>query len=426
LRVGILGGGISGITLQRELSHDSVVFESSSSIGGLCKTFWSDGFGYDIGGHILFTRHKRVEALISEVLGDNINKCRRANTILFKDRYVKYPFENDLAALDPQDRYECLIGYLKNDWQGTPQNLRDWCYATFGRGISDRYLVPYNEKIWKIDPSEMALEWVSRIPKPPVEDVVKSAVGVSTEGYTHQLYFRYPLHGGFESVVKALAKPGGDVRVNAPVERIRRDGDGWRVTAGGKEERFDRIVIAFPIHEAIRCFEDVPAEVAAAIAGLRYNSMRVTLVALRDESLMDKSAIYIPDPTVLPHRVCFMGFFSPNTVAKGTSSLVAETTMEPGSELDRLPAAAHEERVVADLDRVGIIDRKQLLKVESQHIQYAYPVYTKTWAQHTATYRAWFAEQGIELLGRFAEFDYINSDECMARAMALADRFNAA
>jgi protoporphyrinogen oxidase len=265
---------------------------------------------------------------------------------------------------------------------------------------------------------------VSRIPKPPIEDVVKSAVGIPTEGYTHQLYFRYPLHGGFESVVDALRKPGADIRVDARVEKIHRDGEGWRVRYGDHEERFDRVVVAFPIHEALRCFEAVPPEVAAAVADLVYNAMRVTLVVVDDESLMDVSAIYIPDPTVLPHRVCFMGFFSPHLVKPGTSSLVAETTMRPGSDLDRLDTAAFDARIVQDLDRAGVIDRRRVTHVETRRIQYAYPVYTLSHARNTAILRDWAASQGIDLLGRFAEFDYINSDECVHRAMKLADRLN--
>jgi hypothetical protein len=39
-----------------------------------------------------------------------------------------------------------------------------------------------------------------------------------------------------------------------------------------------------------------------------------------------------------------------------------------------------------------------------------------------ATLRDYFASPGVEQLGRFAEFDYINSDECIRRALALADK----
>ena len=37
----------------------------------------------------------------------------------------------------------------------------------------------------------------------------------------------------------------------------------------------------------------------------------------------------------------------------------------------------------------------------------------------------YFASIDVELCGRFAQFEYINSDECMRRAIALADKLNA-
>jgi protoporphyrinogen oxidase len=425
MKIGILGGGISGLTLQRFLEHPSEVLEKAPVVGGLCRTFWKDGFGFDIGGHILFSKHPHVNELVNRLLGDNINHCKRANKILFKGRYVKYPFENDLGSLDKQDAYECLIGYLKNDFHGEPANLEEWAYAAFGRGIADRYLIPYNRKIWKLEPREIGLEWVGRIPRPPLEDVVKSAMGIETEGYTHQLYFRYPLHGGFESVVKAMVKDPERVFCDTRVQKIWKDRGRWVVCDGVRERVYDRLVLAFPVMDAVRCFEDVPDEVKLAVANLRFNALRLAFIAVNNESLLDKSAVYIPDPTVQPHRVCYMGFFSPNVVKPGTSSLVAETTTRPGDRVDSLRNDDFLDVVVSDLDRVGIIRKEDVIVRDTKRIGYAYPVYDRDHGKNTQTIRHWFASRGIEQLGRFAEFDYINSDECIHRAMQLAKKLNA-
>src|SRR5439155_103701 len=123
--------------------------------------------------------------------------------------------------------------------------LEEWAYAAFGRGIADRYLIPYNRKIWKLEPRDIGLEWVGRIPRPPMEDVVRSAMGIETEGYTHQLYFRYPLHGGFESVVKAMIADPERVFCNTRVEKIVKDRDRWVVYDGKQERVYDRLVLAF-------------------------------------------------------------------------------------------------------------------------------------------------------------------------------------
>jgi len=423
MHVGILGGGLSGVALQHFLKHPSEVLEADARPGGLCRTYWKDGFGYDIGGHILFSKNQEINALVDGLLGDNINRCRRANKVLFDGRYVKYPFENDLAALSKQDCYECLIGFLMADYP-KPTNFAEWMYATFGKGIAEKYLLPYNRKIWKTDPREMSVEWVERIPKPPVEDVVKSALGIETEGYTHQLFFRYPLEGGIESLIGSLVGTDARVICDARVQSIRKRGQAWEVSDGRETRAYDRIVVAFPIHEAVKCFTDVPDEVQRAVAGLRYNAMRVAFVAVNNDSLMDKSAIYIPDPNVLPHRVCYMGFFSPRLVKPGTSSLIAEVTAKPGDALDAAGDDVVLERIIDDLDRVNVIRKRDVIASDIRRIEYAYPVYDMAYAKNVAVVREYFAALGVELLGRFGQFDYINMDECLRRAQVLAAKLD--
>ena len=114
---------------------------------------------------------------------------------------------------------------LAEHWTKEPTNLEEWAYATFGRGISDKYFLPYNRKIWDCEPSEITLAWVARIPKPPLDDVVKSAVGISTEGALHQLYFTYPKRGGYVALVHAFAAVAtqvgrGTIRTSCPVESV--------------------------------------------------------------------------------------------------------------------------------------------------------------------------------------------------------------
>jgi protoporphyrinogen oxidase len=423
MNIGILGGGLSGLTLQRFLRHPSVVLEKEPVPGGLCRTYWKDGFGFDIGGHILFSKHQHVTDLVNRLLGDNINYCRRANKILFKGRYIKYPFENDLGSLEKQDCYDCLIDYLRSDFP-EPTNLEEWGYSTFGRSIAEKYFLPYNRKIWKTEPREMGLDWVGRVPRPPLEDVVKSALGIETEGYTHQLHFRYPLQGGFEALPRAMIQDPSKVHCDSPVRSIRKQERGWAVVAGRTTWQFDHLVSTIPIHEAIRCLENVPVEVLDAVQHLRYNAIRVSLIAVNNESLMDKSAVYLPDSAVLPHRVCFMGFFSPNMVRPGTSSLVAETTVRSGDPIDRLDDDDFLDRVVGDLEGVGILRKEDVLVRDTRRFEYAYPVYDQAHGKNTQVVRDYFTAQGIDLLGRFAEFDYINSDECIRRALVLAEKLN--
>lgn len=425
MTIGILGGGLTGVTLQHFLTKDSELLEASDRRGGLCKSYQKEGFLYDIGGHILFSKNEEINTVVGSLLAGNIHTCKRLNKILFNDRLIKYPFENDLGSLKKKDAYECLIGYLQNDYPKPEHNLKEWAYYTFGKHISEKYLLPYNEKIWNISTEQLNLEWVERIPRPPLEDVVKSALGIETEGYLHQLYFRYPVKGGAEALITSLQKPDQKILCNYKIDKIRKSKSGWNVYADDHCKSYEEIIITFPIHEAITCFENVPDNVSRAAERLRYNSITVIMVAINNESLLDCSAIYIPDPKVLPHRVCFMGYFSRQNVREGTSSLIAEITTNPGDGIHELSAETLVEKTIEDLARIHVIDTPaEVIVTETKRFQYAYPVYTLNYARDCKIVRDYFNSLNIQLCGRFAEFEYINMDECMRRAIVLANKLN--
>lgn len=423
INVGILGGGLAGVALQSFLQQDCEILEKESRPGGLCRSFETDGFLHDIGGHILFSENSNLINMIKNSLGNNINYCRRNNKILYKGRYVKYPFENGLSSLDKEEILECLVGYLQNS-HPEPKNFNEWIYYTFGDGIGDKYLVPYNRKIWKTPLEDMSLEWVRRIPRPPMEDVIKSALGMDSEGYLHQLHFYYPAEGGIESLVKSFLGKTVRLTTDYHVRQIRKRGGIWVVSNGSDEKFYDKLVLTFPVKEAIGCFEEVPFTVVQAANELLHNSVRVVMVGINNESLLDKSAIYIPSDDVLAHRVCYMGYFSKNNVPAGRSSLAAEITTNYRDKYHKASDSVLTELVIRDLERIGIIRNDDVIATAVTNAEYGYVVYDRNYQTNIRIVRDYFESQGIALLGRFAEFEYINMDEVIRRASVLADQVN--
>ena len=113
----------------------------------------------------------------------------------------------------------------------------------------------------------MSLDWVEgRVPKPPLEDVVKAAVGVNTEGYVHQLDFYYPATGGVEALAMGMAERVRHITPGFAVRHVRRTRDGWVVSDGRHERTYARLVSTLPIVEMAEIFEDVPREVKDAVA----------------------------------------------------------------------------------------------------------------------------------------------------------------
>ena len=420
--VGILGGGITGLFTAFFVGGDVEVLEADSTPGGLSRCFGGDGFRSDIGGHILFSKDKEALAHEVAVLGDNVHQGVRANKILYEGLHVKYPFENGIDVLPKEQIVDILHSFIENPHKAPPANFLEWMYHVFGDGLTNRYLLPYNTKIWKTPASDMSLEWVDRVPRPPLLDLIKTAVGIQTEGYTHQLLFHYPRVGGFESLPRAVAdRLGSKVHTGFRVASVRRCDGGWAVTSDrGEERRYRQIVATIPIGTLFSALGDVPSDVQSASEALRYNSLRVALVGVSTTDLPAYTALYVPDPASLYHRVCYNQVFSPDMVPPGCNSVSCEITVAPGSDLDSWSDERLLARVVDDLVRDGIVRRESICFRTVHRERYAYVVYTTGYGERVRKIREFTDSRGIHLAGRFAEYQYVNTDACVRRALDLS------
>lgn len=435
MKVGILGGGLAGLAIANFLRHDFEVLEKNNECGGLCRTLQEKGFTFDYGGgHIIFSKNELTINFVKHLLGKNLVKRRRNTKIFFKGRYVKYPFENSLSDLPKKDAFECLHYFVQN-WirreRGElkkPRNTREWMYHAFGKGIAEKYLIPYNEKIWGIPPEQMSLSWIGgRVPNPPVEDVVKSALGVPTEGYTHQLYFYYPKRGGIQALIDALGKAAANrLNLNFEVKSIRKEDGKWIVSNGRQEKRFDEIVCTIPIQELCSAYRDTPKKVKAAAASSRYNSLITVCLGLDMEKPNDISWLYFPNKRDgMFNRVIFPFNNSPYVVPKGKSSAAVEFTCDFGGKLWREKDEKLIDHVVEKLHRNKIIDKRKICFSKVERTQYAYVVYDLRYNKNAKIFRDFFRKEGIELCGRFSEFKYLNMDATIERSMEVAEKINA-
>lgn len=423
-QVGILGGGIAGLSLSYFLNKNNEVLEKESECGGLCRSYTVDGFTYDIGGHIMFSKDKEILDFEVALMGENLQQLFRRNTIWFKGRFVKYPFENGIGVLDKDDIFECLYHFINNP-QRSLNNFEDWIYNTFGSGFATHYLIPYNTKIWKTDPKEMDVHWVERIPKPPAEDIIKSALGIETEGYTHQLYFYYPKTGGFQALPRVFESHINDRIVrNFTIKKIIKKNGKWLVSNDHEERQYEKIISTMPIFDFFNALQDVPLDVKEAVNGLQFNSLFVVLIGLNRERRVEMTSTYFPQPDLIFHRVVFHDYFGKNYAPPGCSSMVAEITARENSELWATKNEHIIQQVIDGLHQEGFLKPEEVITTEIKRIKYAYPLYDLYREKNLEIINLWCKEQDIELCGRFAEFNYYNSDAVIRSAKTIAERIN--
>lgn len=429
----ILGGGLTGCTLARllaERGEEVVVLEAADDYGGLCRSAMMDGFTFDLGGsHIIFSRDGEVLAWMRGVLGENREERHRETKCFFRGRYIQYPFENGLYDLPPQDRFRCVDGFVRatiaaelaagRGESTPPRTFLDWIYRTFGDGIADCYLVPYNEKIWKYPLDQMSAHWVDgRVPRPPLEDVLRSACGLATEGYTHQAIFSYPARGGIEALVHAIAAPIEDrIRCGFCVRSVRRAGGEFIVSDGETAVTADRCISTIPLQALVPALGDVPPGVAAAVERLAYNGVACVFVALRN-AVPPYSWVYLPEPELgYANRVSFPSNYSTGTAPPGCGSVLIECTYRPGDPVAAMDDDALVDHVLDRLEAMGVLVREDVILTGVTRQPFAYVVYNLAYQDAVRTVREFVAARGIDLVGRFAEFEYLNMDGCIRHAL---------
>lgn len=424
MKIAILGAGISGTALARMLAadgHQVVVLERTERAGGLCKSRRYGEFTFDeAGGHILFSKDKKVLDWQLERCGGEPGTVRtvRNTKIRWHDRWVPYPFENGVGHLTKDAIVECLAGYIEayaGRKAGTPcpSNFGDWIDWRMGSGFARHFMVPYNQKIWKCDLRQMASDWVAgRVPEAPVEDIVRSAIGIDTEGYAHQSVFWFPKHGGFEAMVRGTVAGGGfKLHCGTPVERVERTRDGFAVNG----EAFDLVVNTVPLPQIEGAFVDIPPDIRADIQALRPISLINLMIGVRlDEPLPPLSWIYLPFPEQGPtNRVTYFSNYSPHNAPTGHGSFLAEVTHRG----ELRPDAAWVREVTAALARAGILRLEQVVLTEWCNNEFAYIDQNLAFQGRIGRVRKWFDGSGYITFGRFGRYEYHNSDQCIGRAI---------
>src|SRR3954452_11904053 len=150
----IIGAGPTGLGAAhrlRELGHSNVaVLEANDYVGGLATSFTDEaGFTYDIGGHVMFSHYPYYDDLVDKLMGGDYTELEREAWVWMEDRFIPYPFQNNIRDLDRSTVFECINGLIEAQRRDhTPTNFREWVDGVMGEGIAKHFMIPYNFKVW--------------------------------------------------------------------------------------------------------------------------------------------------------------------------------------------------------------------------------------------------------------------------------------
>lgn len=431
----ILGAGPTGLGAAwrlAELGHrDWVVLEAADGPGGLSASFGdARGFVWDVGVHVLHSHYAYFDRVMDDVLGpDGWIEHERQAWIWMRNRFVPYPLQHNLHRLPAGDLERCLAGLVAADARPARaiRTFADWLLATFGAGIADVFLFPYNAKAWGYAPETLSATWVGdRVATIDVARVLENVARRRDDvGWGPNSRFRFPARGGTGEIWNACARLLPRERVHYRRAVVAIDLERRIVTtAAGDTVRWDQLVSTLPLTELLRLagFHE-----QAATVDLLHTTTHVVALGLTGtvpERLTDKSWIYFPEDDCPFHRVTVFSNFSRGTVPTDGAhwSLIAEVTESrdrPLVERD-LPAA-----VITGLLGTGMIDRREDV-VAARHLRvpYGYPVPALGRDAELARVLPELERRGVYSRGRFGlwKYEVSNQDHAFMQGVEVVER----
>lgn len=341
----ILGAGPTGLgaaARAEALGMNWRLLEASPGPGGLASSFVDErGFTWDLGGHVQFSHYEEFDRLMDWILGpEGWLTHERESWVRFGDRWVPYPFQYNLHRLTPEDRDRCLAG-LKNAKGGRAVSFGDWMDRSFGEGIAELFLRPYNFKVWGFPPEEMDCQWMGdRVAAPDMARVMRALeTGEDNRGWGPNAVFRFPKRGGTGAVWRAVADelPRSRMAYGDAAVSVDAANRGVR-SRNGEELRYDNLISTVPLDGLVRMCPGVVA--AEEAARLRYASTHVIGLGLKGtppESLRGKCWMYFPGVNSPYYRVTVFSHYSPENVPRPGEqwSLMAEVSETVHKPVDR-------------------------------------------------------------------------------------------
>ena len=238
-------------------------------IGGYCKTVKKDGFVWDYSGHFFHFKHPEIE-LAARAHARAAHPRRREEVVhrVQGRAAIDFPFQKNIHQL-PQDEFiDCLHDlYFARSSDVTraepaPEaNFKEMLHARFGRSICEKFLIPYNEKLYACDLATLDKDAMGRFfPHADLTDIVRNMKRAGQRELQRDVHVPRGRRHRVRASALASAVRAGRHRARRGARRGRPRSARSRARRRAREIRFERLVSSAPFNRF------------AAICGLAHDA----------------------------------------------------------------------------------------------------------------------------------------------------------
>lgn len=441
----IIGAGLAGLSSSYHIGHDKcLILEAKSHPFGHIHSEQLDGFTWDEGPHVSFTKQDYVKEFFADSVDRQFEEYEVVTGNYYQGHWIDHPAQSNLYQVPEPLRSQCLESFIasREDEAVDPINYEEWLHQAFGPVFADTFPRTYTKKYWTVDPSELTTDWVGgRVFKPSVEDVVKGSKG-PLDRQTHYIKkIRYPSKGGYQSFAQKLIK-GAKIQFNTAVTSIDL-AQKLVTTADGQTYSYKRLINTMPLPLFLECCQCVPEEVKEAANQLLCSSIQLVNVTAPHETLRRENWMYVYDEDKYSVRINCTEKLSPANAPAGHTGVQVEvyhSRINPFSASKEEVEAA----VVEELIEMGLVSPEKAggrskFQVFSRMVPWANVIFHHETKPALDAIFTWLETQGLEresddldpltdwakaapfnagslaLAGRFGQWKYFWSDDCVMR-----------
>jgi protoporphyrinogen oxidase len=309
-----------------------------------------------------------------------------------------------------------------------PGNFHEWMLATFGPGVTDLFMRPYNFKVWAYPPETMDFGWIGeRVAVPKLNSVLKAVcTGEDSVSWGPNAVFRFPRYGGTGAVWNSIGQKLPAERVSLSTKVVNIDTAQRSVTTvDGRTLNYRHLISTVPLNKLISLAPGVAdAKIAQSLVFSATNIVGIGLNGQPPEHLRTKCWMYFPEANSPYYRVTVFSNYSANNVPQPGKqwSLMTETSGSPAKSVNR--ATLVEETIAALVEDGLIPDPSAICSRVHYHLPQGYP--TPFLGRDTMVdpvLRAFEAKE-IWSRGRFGAWKYevANQDHSFAQGYECVER----
>lgn len=407
----IIGGGITGLCLANNLADDYLIIEKENEVGGLCRTFYKDDYIWDFAGHFFHFATKDMKKFFeNRINNSDMVSCQKNTKIQFKNRIIDYPFQKNIHQLEKNDFIQCLLDLYYKEDKVNYTSFEEMLYCKFGESITEKFLKPYNEKLYACNLNMLDSDAMGRFfPYANFEEIMENIKESKNRSYND--YFEYPKKGAVV-FVNALLKDidKNKILLNSEVTKI--DLDKKLVFYNNDCIQYENLINTISLKKFINLIDN------KALPPLSSNKVLVFNIGF-DQPAINKNIhwMYFPDKDINFYRV---GFYN-NILDSEKLSIYVEIGYPENSEID---IDNEYKLTLQNLMKVGIINTHKVIAYQNLLIDSAYVHISKQSKEFVKEYKVYLKNRNVYSIGRYGSWTYCSIEDCLLEAKELANTLN--